>query len=253
MCSQELPLQLKSLVVKYGDKVAVDYLSFQVNAGEIYGLLGPNGAGKSSTLKALIGLVPKDEGSILIFGREAPSKSVMSDIGVVLESPAVFDVLTPQEFFEFIASVRGIKDLSRLKGLIEAFELTEYIRTPIASLSTGNKQKVAIIAAFLHKPRLLLLDEPFNGLDVKSVRIFKELLKMHVSNGGSAIFSTHIMDVAEKICNRVGIINGGRMVAEGTVDELRKKVQAASLEDIFLKATEEEDEVNSLVQALSNS
>jgi len=253
MSSVPPPLEVDSLLVKYGDKVAVNYLSFKVKRGEVYGLLGPNGAGKSSTLKSVVGLVPKESGSIRVYGKEAPSKDVMNDIGVVLESPAVFDVLTPMEFFEFVASVRGLKDMGWVKGLVEAFELTEFLKTPIASLSMGNKQKVAVIAAMMHKPKLLLLDEPFNGLDVKSVRIFKELLRMHVSAGGSVIFSTHIMDVAEKICDRVGIINEGKMVAEGTVGELRAKVQAASLEDVFLKATQEEEEVKSILNGLASS
>ncbi|MDP7975993.1 MAG: ABC transporter ATP-binding protein [Thermoprotei archaeon] len=247
------PLEVNSLVVKYGEKVAVDHLSFSVKPGEIYGLLGPNGAGKSSTIKAILGLVPAQEGTIRVMGKQAPSKEVMNYIGAVLESPAIFDVLTPLEFFEFVASVRRVNDPSRLNGLVEAFELRQYLKTPIASLSMGNKQKVAVIAAMLHRPKLLLLDEPFNGLDVKSVRIFKELLKMHVEGGGSVIFSTHIMDVAEKICTRVGIINEGKMVAEGTVEELRNQVKAASLEDVFLKATEEEEEVKSLINALSGA
>jgi ABC-2 type transport system ATP-binding protein len=246
-------LQLSSLVVKYGEKVAVDHLSFTVRAGEIYGLLGPNGAGKSSTIKAILGLVPVEEGIVSIIGKRAPSKDLMNQVGVIFESPATFDVLTPLEFFEFIISVRGIRDTSKIKTLVEAFDLNGYMNTPIASLSMGNKQKVAIIAAMLHRPKLLLLDEPFNGLDVKSVRIFKELLKMHVEEGGSAIFSTHILDVAEKICTRVGIINQGKMVAEGTVEELRNQVKASSLEDVFLKATEEEEEVKSLVSALTGA
>ena len=245
-----ISVNVENLIVRYESKVAVNGLSFNIKAGEIYGLLGPNGAGKTSTIKAMTGLVERSGGSITILGETEPSSKLMNKVGVVLETPSLLDVLTPNEFLNFVASVREMDDVQRVKGLVSALDLEQFLNVPIASLSMGNKQKVAVVAALMHKPLFLILDEPFNGLDVKSVRIFKDLLARHAEEGGSVLFSTHIMEVAEKICNRIGIINDGKMVAEGTVSELREKVQAASLEDVFLKAINAEDEIKSIVNSL---
>lgn len=246
-------IEVRELVVKYGQKVAVNYLSFQVPTGTVFGLLGPNGAGKTSTIKAIVGLVEKVSGTIKVLGRDASSEPawVKSNIGVVPESPALLDSLTPNEFFELVASLRKMEDARRIKSLVDAFEFVEYLDTPIASLSAGNRQKCAIIAAIMHEPKVLILDEPFNGLDVRSVKIFKDLIVNHVRNGGSALFSTHIMDVAERICNRVCIIDKGMKVAEGTMQELRETIQGSTLEEIFLKATHMEKEIDEVVRALS--
>jgi ABC-2 type transport system ATP-binding protein len=173
----------------------------------------------------------------------------------VPEEVVLFDSLTPREFLEFTASLRRLEAAaanSRLEKLTSAFDLTKYFDTPIAALSMGNKQKVAIVAALLHEPRLLILDEPLIGLDARSSKILKELIVFHAKKGGAVIFSTHIMEVAEKLCTRVGIINKGKLVGEGTVDELRKLVKGAegSLEDIFLKVTEQETGIQELIQAL---
>jgi ABC-2 type transport system ATP-binding protein len=247
-------IEVKELVVKYGQKVAVNYLSFQVPMGTIFGLLGPNGAGKTSTIKAIIGLVEKASGTIRVLSRDAVSDSawIKSNIGVVPENPALLDSLTPNEFFELVASLRRMKDANRIKSLVDAFEFREYLDTPIASLSMGNKQKCAVIAAIMHEPKILILDEPFNGLDVRSVKIFKDIIVNHVRNGGAALFSTHIMDVAERICDRVCIIDNGIKVAEGSMQELKETIQGSTLEEIFLKATHMEKEIDEVVKALSS-
>lgn len=250
------PVLVKGLVVKYGSFIAVDNISFTVNRGEIYGLLGPNGAGKTSTLKVLTGLLKPASGRIEVFGRPLSEEvAVKSMMGYVPEEVILMDSLTPREFLEFVASIRRLNAdtiNTRLEKLVAAFQLSEYFDTPIAALSKGNKQKVAVIAALLHEPQLLILDEPLIGLDAFSSKILKELLTFHASKGGAVIFSTHIMEVAERLCTRVGIINKGRVVGEGTVDGLRKLVKSAegSLEEIFLKVTEQEAGVQEIVKAL---
>lgn len=254
--AQQTAVRVEGLVVAYGSFVAVDNLSFTVQSGEIYGLLGPNGAGKTSTIKALVGVLQPRFGKIEIFGMPLSDEvAVKSQIGYVPEEVVLFDSLTPREFFEFIASVRRLKAEvvnPRLEKLAHALDIKQYFDTPIAALSRGNKQKVAVTAALLHEPKLLILDEPLIGLDARSSKILKELITFHAKKGGAVIFSTHIMEVAEKLCTRVGIINEGRLVGEGTVEELRKIVESAegSLEDIFLKVTEQEADMREIIRAL---
>src|SRR5271157_940951 len=249
-------VRVQELSISYGTFVAVENLSFRVRNGEIYGLLGPNGAGKTSTIKVLVGVLTPRSGEVEIYGTpisdEVASKS---QVGYVPEEVVLMDSLTPREFFEFISSIRRLEPgtaNSRLERFASAFELKQYFDTPIAALSMGNKQKVAIVAALLHDPKLLILDEPLVGLDARSSRILKELITFHAKKGGAVIFSTHIMEVAEKLCTRVSIINKGKIVGEGTVDELRKLVKDAegSLEDIFLKVTEQEAGMQDLIKAL---
>jgi len=167
-----------------------------------------------------------------------------------MEAPAVLEALTPREFLEFLGSVRGIFNARRAEALIDAFELREYLDTPIAALSAGNRQKVAIVAALLHEPRLLLLDEPFNFLDVKSVRVFKEIMQRHIESGGSILFSTHIMEVAERVCNRIGILNEGILITEGTPSEIKERAKAGTLEDAFLKAIHADEEIKAILEGL---
>ncbi|MGC8949457.1 MAG: ABC transporter ATP-binding protein [Thermoprotei archaeon] len=253
-------IDVKGLVKYYGNVIALDGVSFQVRSGEIYGLLGPNGAGKTTTLKIVSGLLRPTSGSVRVLGLDPVSDpvSVKRLIGYVPENPMLYDSLTPREFFEFVLSVRHLRDnavIERLSKLVEAFNLVDYMNQPIASLSLGTRQKVAVVAGFVHNPPLLILDEPLNGLDARSSRIVKDLLNLHVSNGGSVLFSTHIMEVAEHICHRVGIIHKGKIVAEGTVNELREKLHeaGASLEEIFLKVTEQDEAIAEIVKALKEA
>ncbi|MEM3672856.1 MAG: ABC transporter ATP-binding protein [Candidatus Bathyarchaeia archaeon] len=254
--AQQAVVRVEGLVVAYGSFVAVDNLSFTVQSGEIYGLLGPNGAGKTSTIKALVGVLQPRFGKIEIFGMPLSDEgAVKNQIGYVPEEVVLFDSLTPREFFEFIASVRRLKAEvvnPRLEKLAYALDIKQYFDTPIAALSRGNKQKVAVTAALLHEPKLLILDEPLIGLDARSSKILKEMITFHAKKGGAVIFSTHIMEVAEKLYTRGGIINKGRLVGEGTVEGLRKIVESAegSLEDIFLKVTEQEADMREIIRAL---
>ncbi|WP_243679192.1 ABC transporter ATP-binding protein [Vulcanisaeta distributa] len=177
------------------------------------------------------------EGVIDILGMGPPRPEVMNNVGAVLETPLVLETLSPRDFLEFVGSVRGVRDSRYVETLVRALGLEEFIDKPIMSLSAGNRQKVAIVAALMHRPRLLLMDEPFNYLDTKSVRIVKELMQRHLeSGGGSILFTTHIMEVAERVCTRIGIINAGRLIVEGTPMEIMNAVNAGSLEDAFLRA-----------------
>jgi ABC-2 type transport system ATP-binding protein len=218
--------------------------------GEIYGLLGPNGAGKTTTIKSILGLLEPTSGWIKVAGLNptADPVGVKSKIGYVAENPIVYDSLSPRDFLEFVASIRKINKVvsnEMVTRLANAFDMSRYFDSPIATLSLGMKQKVALIASFIHQPPILLLDEPLNGLDAKSSRIVKDLVSFHSQKGGAVLFSTHIMEVAEQICTRIGIINQGRVIAEGTLDQLRSQTQGRSetLEEVFLKLTHEESEV----------
>jgi ABC-2 type transport system ATP-binding protein len=253
---EQLAVRVEGLGVNYGSFVAVDNLSFTVKTGEIYGLLGPNGAGKTSTLKVLVGVLEPAKGKVDIFNTSLSDEvAAKSQIGYVPEEVVLLDSLTPREFLEFTSSIRRLDANvinSRLERLTSAFELKQYFDTPIAALSMGNKQKVAIISALLHEPHLLILDEPLVGLDARSSKILKELITFHAKKGGAVIFSTHIMEIAEKLCTRVGIINKGKIVSEGTVEDLRRLVKGkeGSLEEIFLKITEQEAGMQDVLKAL---
>ena len=238
------------LTKQFGSVQALTGLTFRVMPGEIYGLLGPNGAGKTTTIKIITGLVDATSGSVTVDGFD-PTKNpieVKSKIGYVAEKPILYDSLSPRDFLEFVASIRKIEEntASRIvTQLADAFGMEKYFDAPIATLSMGMKQKVALIASLVHQPPVLLLDEPLSGLDAKSSRIVKDLLLLHTQKGGAVLFSTHIMEVAEHLCTRIGIIYQGKIVAEGTLDQLKNKSgnKNETLEDLFLKLTNEETEV----------
>jgi ABC-2 type transport system ATP-binding protein len=250
-------LEVTNLTKSFGSLKALDGLNLEVLPGEVYGLLGPNGAGKSTALKVIGGLLEPTSGKVKVVGFD-PVKDpveVKSKIGYVAENPVMYESLSPRDFFEFVASVRKLNQDSAnrmVTQLAEAFDMSKYFDSPIATLSMGTKQKVAVIASLLHKPPLLLLDEPLNGLDAKSSRILKDLMVFHTQSGGAVLFSTHIMEVAERICTRIGIIYQGKIMAEGTLGELRKMAGGndASLEDVFLKLINEETEVADTVRTL---
>jgi ABC-2 type transport system ATP-binding protein len=243
-------LTINNLTVKYGDKIAVDSISFTVREGEVFGLLGPNGAGKTSTLKAIVGLV-QYQGEIRLFDEPIDVKA-KNLIGYVPEEFMLLESLTPKEFFEFIASVRRIENVNdRLEKLVKAFGIEQYLETPITALSMGTKQKVTIISALLHDPPLLILDEPLNGLDAKSSKILKEIMAKHVEKGGAIVFSTHIMEIAEKLCDRIAVINNGKIIAKGSIEELREiALTDGSLEEIFLKLTGQMEEIDEILRVL---
>jgi ABC-2 type transport system ATP-binding protein len=255
------PLVVNAVRIAYGSRLAVDRLSFAVRPGEIYGLLGSNGAGKSSTIKSVVGLVRPVSGEIRVFGIDpwVHGLDAKERIGYVPETSLLFEALTPREFLEFVASVRRLDPAvssERLKTYAAAFRLDSEMEEPILSLSNGTKQKVLLIAALLHQPPLLVLDEPLNSLDPRSVRIMKEVLAHYVASGDRGVlFSTHTMEVAEQLCHRVGILDRGLLRAEGTLAALRQRSSQgdATLEEVFLRLTEEEAGVAAAVRSLEES
>ena len=243
-------IEASGLTKKFGSVQALNGLSFQVMPGEIYGLLGPNGAGKTTTIKVITGLLEPTSGWVKVGGFD-PVKNpieVKSRIGYVAETPILYESLSSRDFLEFVASIRKIDQntVNRIiTQLADAFDMAKYFDAPIATLSMGMKQKVAFVASIIHQPPILLLDEPLNGLDAKSSRIIKDLISLHAKKDGAVLFSTHIMEVAEHICTRIGIIYQGKVIAEGTLDQLKSRTEGKSgtLEEVFLKLTNEETEV----------
>ena len=254
--SDALAIEANRLVRRFDGKVAVNGLSFEVRRGEVYGLLGPNGAGKTTTIRMVCGLLPPSDGWVKVFGFDPAIHpiEVKTLVGLVPEEKMLYESLTPKEFFDFIASVRRLPRpvaTKRVRSLVEAFDMKEYYDTLIGALSLGTRQKIAIINALVHEPPLLVLDEPLSGLDARSARLLKEFMNIHLENRGAILFSSHILEVAESLCTRIGILDKGRLVAEGTVDELRDLVKShGSLEDVFLKAVQQDTEVAQAVQIL---
>ena len=253
-------ISVRNLKKFFGEVKAVNNISFDVHKGEIFGLLGPNGAGKTTTIKLLLGLLEPLEGAISILGLNPEREEVQmkKNVGYVSEEPMIFKSLTPKDLFNFIASIRRLdpkEATERVQEYLESLGAAEYYNQMIASLSHGNKQKIQIVSSILHEPDLLILDEPISGLDAKSVRVVKEILDMHIEKGGAVLFSTHIMEVAEDLCDRIAIINRGKLVGIGTIDELRQQADklGASLEDVFLRLTEQDSSVEDIVKKLRKS
>ncbi|AHF80016.1 ABC transporter ATP-binding protein [Thermococcus paralvinellae] len=251
-------IEVGNLTKKFGDKVAVDGISFRVHDGEIYGLLGPNGSGKSTTMKILAGILKPTSGKVLVEGINVTKNpiEVKKIVGYVPETPILYESLTPSELFKFVGSIRGIpKDKleERVNYFVKAFGIEKYLEQFIGTLSFGTQQKVSLITALLHDPKVLILDEAMNGLDPKSARILRELLLEFKNEGKSIVFSTHILSLAEIICDKIGVIYQGKIIAEGTIEELKEKAHEESLEDVFLKLTESKDEIAHIVQALRDA
>jgi len=250
-------IQTSGLNKKFGSLQALTDLNLRIMPGEIYGLLGPNGAGKTTAIKTILGLLEPTSGWIKVAGFDPckDSMEVKSKIGYVAENPIVYDSLSPRDFLEFVASIRKIDQSitnEMVSHLANAFDMSQYFDSPIATLSLGMKQKVALIASLIHQPPVLLLDEPLNGLDAKSSRIVKDLVSFHAQKGGAVLFSTHIMEVAEQVCTRIGIIDHGKVIIEGTLEQLRGKTQdqTSTLEEVFLKLTQEESEIAQITKTL---
>ncbi|MFX1321914.1 MAG: ABC transporter ATP-binding protein [Promethearchaeota archaeon] len=251
---------VKDLKKFFSDVKAVNGISFNVHQGEVFGLLGPNGAGKTTTIKLLLGLLEPNEGEMSVFGMnpERDEVEIKRRIGYVSEEPLIFKSLTPKDLFNFITSVRKldeVKTTELVREYLESLEALEYYDQLIATLSHGNKQKLQLVAAIIHEPDLLILDEPIAGLDAKSVRVVKSILELHTQRGGSVLFSTHIMEIAQELCDRIGIIHKGKMVGIGTLEELRKQADklGATLEDVFLRLTEQDTSVIEIVDRLRAS
>ena len=238
-------LEIRALSKSFGRK-AVDGLDLTIRAGEFYALLGPNGAGKTTTLRMVAGLLPADSGEIQIFGVDARRQPVDAKkiVAWLPDEPMLYDKLDPLEYLEFVAGLWGVNPAqaeARAEKLLTMLGLWPHRRERCEGFSRGMKQKVALAGALIHDPRLLMLVEPLTGLDAASARQVKDLLAERVAAGATVILTTHILEVAERIADRIGILAGGRLIAEGTLDELRAKDAAAgeTLEDVFLNLTAE--------------
>lgn len=250
-------VELKNVTKRFNEIIAVDNLDLSINSGEIFGLLGPNGSGKSTTLKMLLGLVQPDEGSVNVLGLNVNHDAVAVKrlVGYAPESPRLYEFLTGIEFLDFIGDIFGMEaeeKKNRISEYLKALQLEGREGDMISSYSEGMKQKTALIAAFLHKPKLLILDEPLNGLDPRSARIVKDFLQQLKMQGVTTIMSTHILEIAQAVCDRIGIMYKGKILALGNMEELRKMAMLPSsgLEDIFLKLTGTDD-VKAVVEELT--
>lgn len=231
-------LEIEKLSKTYkGNKKAVDQLSIQVEAGDIYGFIGHNGAGKSTTIKAAVGVLDFEEGEILIEGRSIKEEPVACKkvTAYIPDNPDIYDFLTGIQYLNFVADIFGIEQRTReerIKKYSEQLEIAGALGDLISSYSHGMKQKVALISAFIHEPKLLVLDEPFVGLDPKAALELKMMMRELCETGSAIFFSTHVLEVAEKLCNKIAIIKEGRLVASGKMEEL---IQDQSLEEVFME------------------
>jgi ABC-2 type transport system ATP-binding protein len=229
-----------------GKNKALDAASLKVKKGEIFGFLGPNGAGKTTTIKLITGILKPDTGGIMVNGIDMIKEPVAAkkNIGFVPDNPELFNRLKGMEYLNFIADIYEVENDERFKSineLSEMFEIKDALSSNISSYSHGMKQKLVIIGALLHNPPVWILDEPMVGLDPKSAFLLKEMMRKHADSGNTVFFSTHIMEVAEKLCDRIGIIKKGEIIFTGTIDELRsiRKEKDDSLENLFLELIEE--------------
>ena len=230
-------LKIENLTKDYGNKKAVDGLSLHIHAGELYGFIGHNGAGKTTTLKACCGILNFEEGEIYVDGvsiRENPL-ACKGKIAYIPDNPDLYGYMSGIQYLNFIADIFKVSaDVreTRIHQYAADFELTESLAQPISTYSHGMKQKLAVIAALIHEPKLMIMDEPFVGLDPKAAHTLKGLMRDLCNRGGAIFFSTHVLEVAEKLCDKIAIIKGGKLVKEGTMDEVKGD---SSLENVFLE------------------
>ena len=230
-------LRIENLTKTYGEKRAVDNLSLHIAPGEIYGFIGHNGAGKTTTLKAVVGILQFDKGEVFIKG-ESIRKNPLAckqKIAYIPDNPDLYEFMTGIKFLNFFADIFGVpeeKRQERIRKYADLFEMTENLAQPIASYSHGMKQKLAIISAWIHEPKLIIMDEPFVGLDPKAAHILKQMMREICDEGGAIFFSTHVLEVAEKLCDKVAIIRNGQLIQSGTMQEVKGD---DSLEEVFLE------------------
>ena len=242
MNSESPALRLSGLRKSFG-RPAVDGLDLTVRRGELYALLGPNGAGKTTTLRMVTGLLAPDAGDVEVLGIDLARDPARAKQGMAYlpDDPLLYGKLRPTEYLEFVAGLWGIRAQDaepRARRLLDWLDLTKHAHELTEGFSRGMKQKLALAGALIHDPELLILDEPLTGLDAAAARQVKDLLVSHVEQGGTVILTTHILEVAERLAQRIGIIRQGRLIAEGTLAELRTRTQGGSLEDVFLQLTE---------------
>ncbi len=234
-------LQIEHLTKTYGEKKAVDDLSLHILPGEIYGFIGHNGAGKTTTLKSVAGILRFDAGEIRIAGTSIRTDPLACKrkLAYIPDNPDLYDYMTGIQYLNFIANIFGVSAAdrqARIRELAERFELTNDLAQPIAAYSHGMKQKLALISALIHEPKLIIMDEPFVGLDPVASHKLKTIMREHCDKGGAIFFSTHVLEVAEKLCDMVAIIKSGKLVVSGTMEEVRGN---DSLEEVFLELEEE--------------
>ena len=235
-------LKIEHLTKVYGEKKAVDDLSLAIESGEIYGFIGHNGAGKTTTLKSVAGILKFDEGEIEIGGVSVKKNPLKCKelLAYIPDNPDLYEFMTGIQFLNFIADVFKVDSdarAERIRKYADLFELTNDLAQPIATYSHGMKQKLAIISAWIHAPKLILMDEPFVGLDPKASHILKGMMRELCDQGGAIFFSTHVLEVAEKLCDKVAIIKGGKLIRSGTMEDVRGD---DSLEEVFLELEGEE-------------
>ena len=233
-------LNIQHFTKTYGEKRAVDDLSLHIAPGEIYGFIGHNGAGKTTTLKAAVGILQFDAGEITIGGHSIQTEPLACKqlLAYIPDNPDLYDFMSGIQYLNFIADVFGIpaaERWARIEPYADAFELTGDLGQPISAYSHGMKQKLAIIAAWIHDPKLIIMDEPFVGLDPKAAHLLKGMMRELCDVGGAIFFSTHVLEVAEKLCDKVAIIKGGQLIRSGTMEEVKGD---DSLEDVFLELEE---------------
>ena len=234
-------LKIEHLTKLYGEKKAVDDLSLHIQAGEIYGFIGHNGAGKTTTLKAVAGILQFDAGEIIVNGKSIRTQPLdcKRDMAYIPDNPDLYEYMTGIKYLNFIADIFGVDAQTRqerIRKYADLFELTADLAQPIAAYSHGMKQKLAIISAWLHDPKLIIMDEPFVGLDPKAAHTLKGMMRELCDAGGALFFSTHVLEVAEKLCDKVAIIKGGKLIRSGTMEEVKGD---DSLEEVFLELEEE--------------
>lgn len=236
-------LQINGLTKKFGEKTAVDNLSLHILPGEIYGFIGHNGAGKTTTLRSVVGIQAFDQGEILIDGTSVTADPLgcKAKIAYIPDNPDLYDFMTGIKYLNFVGDIFKVEPAvrkERIHQYAELLSLTGDLAQPISSYSHGMKQKLAIISAWIHAPKLILMDEPFVGLDPKAAHILKEMMREHCNNGGAIFFSTHVLEVAEKLCDKVAIIKSGKLIRSGTMEEVKGD---ESLEQVFLELAEDQE------------
>ena len=234
-------LNIKNLTNSYGDKKAVDDLSLHIAPGEIYGFIGHNGAGKTTTIKACAGILQFDTGEIKIDGIDVKKDPIACKrrLAYIPDNPDLYEFMSGIKYLNFIADIFGVEKETRARRIArygDIFGLTGDLAQPISAYSHGMKQKLAIISSWLHEPKLIIMDEPFVGLDPKAAHQLKEMMREHCDRGGAIFFSTHVLEVAEKLCDKVAIIKEGRLVTSGRMEQVKGD---ASLEDVFLELEDE--------------
>ena len=233
-------LRIEHLTKKYGEKKAVDDLSLHIEKGEIYGFIGHNGAGKTTTIKSVVGILDFDEGEIFIDGKSVKKESLECKrvIAYIPDNPDLYEFMSGLQYLNFISDIFGVEEKERKERIEKystAFEIKEDLASPISSYSHGMKQKLAIISALVHDPKLIIMDEPFVGLDPIASHLLKDIMKEKCNEGGAIFFSTHVLEVAEKLCDKIAIIKGGKRIKSGTMEEVKGD---SSLESVFLELEE---------------